>query len=153
MDKQFEISVFTRTTMLNILESRSYDDLVKIPVHFRNSMFWNIAHLLVTQQLLCYRMSGLDLKIDEGFVNRYGKGSEATENVDVSDIAYVKQHLLLAMKQTQKDYEQGLFKNFKPYMTSTGVELQSIEDAIGFNAFHDGIHLGVVLSQMKIVKP
>ena len=133
------------------MEKRSYEELVKIPVNFKNSIFWNIAHLLVTQQLLCYKLSGLDLKIDDKMVNKYGKGAEATEDVDESDIQYVKDHLSSAMEQTKRDYEKGIFKDFKPYMTSTGIELKDIEDAISFSGFHDGIHLGIVLSQTKII--
>ncbi|MEL4456887.1 DinB family protein [Lutimonas vermicola] len=151
MEKLFETALFTRTSMLNILENKSFEELVTIPVHFRNSVFWNIAHVLVTQQLLCYRLSGLDLKIREDMVTKYGKGSLATENIDESDIRYVKEELVNAMKNTFVDYNNGMFKHFKPYMTSAGIELKSIDDAFGFSTFHDGIHLGVVLSLMKIV--
>lgn len=151
MEKLFETALFTRSTMLNILEKKPYEELVKIPENFRNSIFWNIAHLLVTQQLLCYKLTGLEIRIEQDMVSKYGKGSIATENIQKSDIQYVKDHLLAAMKETQKDYDKGLFKEFKAYMTSTGIELKSIEDAINFSAYHDGIHLGIVLSLMKIV--
>ncbi len=151
MEKLFETALFTRTSMLNIMENKSYDELVKIPSNFRNSIFWNIAHVLVTQQLLCYRLSGLDITIKEGMVSKYGKGSLATENIEESDILYVKKELVVAMRNVQEDYKKGRFKNFKPYMTSTGIELKSIDDAFSFSTFHDGIHLGVVLSLMKIV--
>jgi len=151
MEKLFKTALFTRSSLLNILEKKSDKELLKIPENFRNSIFWNIAHLLVTQQLLCYKLSGLEIKIDEAMVSKYGKGSIATEDVTADDIQYVKEHLLDAMKATQIDYDKGLFKDFNSYMTSTGIELKSIEDAISFSAFHDGIHLGVVLSLMKIV--
>ena len=151
MEKVFEASLFTRASFLKIMESRSYSELVKIPENFNNSIFWNIAHVLVTQQLLCYRLSGLDIKIDEDMVKKYGKGATATEKIDESDISYVKSHLLSAMNQTQKDYNQNLFKAYKPYMTSTGIELKNINDAVSFSGFHDGIHLGIVLSIMKLV--
>ena len=151
MDKIFETALFTRASMLNIMESKSYGELVKIPTNFRNSIFWNIAHVLVTQQLLCYRLCGLDIKIDEAMVNKYGKGATAVEEVERSDIEYVKEHLIEAMKTTQEDYKNGYFKGYKPYMTSTGIELGDIEEALVFSTFHDGIHLGVVLSLMKIV--
>ena len=151
MDKLFETAVFTRSSMLKIIENKSYKELVKIPENFNNSIFWNIAHLMVTQQLLCYRMSGRELLIDEAMVSKYGKGSIATEDVKESDIQYVKDHLLMVIKASKKDYEKGILNNFNPYMTSTGIELKSIEDAIIFNGFHDGIHVGVVLSLMKIV--
>ena len=151
MEKLFETALFTRRSMVNILEKKSYEELVIIPENFNNSIFWNIAHLLVTQQLLCYRLSGLEIRIDEDMVKKYGKGSIAVEDVKESDIQYVKGHLLAAMKETQKDFNDGLFVDFKPYMTSTGLELKSIEDAVSFSAYHDGIHLGIILSLLKIV--
>lgn len=151
MEKLFETALFTRRSLLKILESKTYEELVAIPENFRNSIFWNIAHLLVTQQLLCYKLSGLEIKIDKDLVIKYGKGAVATKEVDNSDIQYVKSHLVAAMEETRKDYQNGVFNEFSPYMTSTGIELKSIEDVLGFNALHDGIHLGVVLSLMKVV--
>ena len=151
MEKIFETALFTRASMLNILDRKSYEELVRIPSNFRNSIFWNIAHVLVTQQLLCYRLCGLDIKIDEAMVEKYGKGSVAVEEVNILDINYVKEQLVNAMKNTQEDYKNGIFREYKPYMTSTGIELGDIEEALVFSAFHDGIHLGVILSLMKIV--
>lgn len=151
MEKLFETALFTRSSLLKVLDSKQYDELVKIPENFKNSIFWNIAHLLVTQQLLCYRLSGQEIKIDNDMVDKYGKGAMATEEVDIKDIQYVKDHLIKATQELEKDYHNGLFVNFKSYMTSTGIELTSVEDAVSFSALHDGIHLGVVLSLLKIV--
>ena len=151
MDKLFDTAIFTRKSLLKIMETRSYEKLVKIPHGFRNSIFWNIAHLLVTQQLLCYRLSGLDLTIDEEMVSKYGKGAIATSKVSKDDIDYVRANLLILAEKLKEDYENGKFENYKPYMTSTNIELCDIQDALTFSNFHDGIHLGVVLSIMKIV--
>ncbi|MCP4884915.1 MAG: DinB family protein [Flavobacteriales bacterium] len=151
MEKLFKTASFTRSTLVKIMEKRSNEELLKIPENYNNSIFWNIAHLLVTQQLICYKLSGLKIKIDESMVSKYGKGSIATEDTDVADIQYVKNHILDLSQEIEHDYDKGLFKDFNPYMTSTGIELRSIEDAISFGAFHDGIHLGVILSLMKIV--
>lgn len=151
MEKLFETALFTRSSMLRILESKSYEELVKIPDNFKNSIFWNIAHVLVTQQLLCYKLCGLDLKIEESMVEKYGKGTLAFEEVERSDIEYVKNHLENATLHLREDYKNDVFKDYKPYLTSTGIELKSIEDALTFSTFHDGIHLGVILSLMKIV--
>ncbi len=151
MDKLFETAIFTRKTLLKIMEDRTYEDLVKIPENHRNSIFWNIAHLLVTQHLLCYGLSGLDLQIDQAMVNKYGKGTVASEEVPEEDISYVKDHLVKMVLKTQSDYKAGLFTDYKTYMTSANIELSKIEEALAFSAYHDGIHLGVILSIMKTV--
>ena len=150
MEKIFETAFFTRKTLLKIMESRNFENLIRIPAGFNNSIFWNIAHLLVTQQLLCYKLSGLDLMIDEDMVSRYGKGAVATAEVSIEDIEYVKNNLLKMTINLKEDYTKESFKQFKPYMTSTGIELLDIDDALKFSGFHDGIHLGIVLSLMKI---
>ena len=81
MEKLFETAVFTRKSLLRIMDSLTEEQVLRIPDSHRNSIFWNIAHLMVTQQLLTYRLSGVPLEIEESFVERYGKGSEATEEV------------------------------------------------------------------------
>ena len=63
----------------------------------------------------------------------------------------LKHHLIPVMEKTKKDFKNGLFKKYTPYHTSVDISLNNIEDALQFNAFHDGIHLGVILSLKKIV--
>lgn len=152
MNKLFETALFTRNTLLQTLESMTTEEMLKIPERHRNSVFWNVAHLMVTQQLLFYRLSGLPLHIDEGFVERYGKGSRATEKVSAEDIQFVREKIVPLCEKAQQDFKNGLFRSYKPYMTSTGIELASIDEALQFSAFHDGIHLGVVLSLKKLVQ-
>ena len=152
MHKLFETAVFTRKSLLGILDAMSVEQMLRIPEPHRNSVFWNVAHLMVTQQLLFYRLSGLPLRIEEGWVERYGKGSTASEQVSAQDIDFVRKNIVSLCEQAQQDFEKGLFKSYKSYMTSTGIELTSLEEALEFSAFHDGIHLGVVLSLKKLVE-
>ena len=151
MLKYFEEALFTRQTLMKFLESFSVEELNRVPPQFNNSIFWNIAHLLVTPQLICYRRSGLDLQIDEALVKKYAKGTKPDGEAEVNEIDIVKRHLVSSAQRIEKDYKDGLFQNYEPYMTSTGIELTTIEDALRFSTFHDGIHLGVILSLKKLV--
>ena len=49
------------------------------------------------------------------------------------------------------DYEAGKFTAFHPYKTATGVELNSFEDGATFNFIHEGLHLGVIFAQKKLI--
>ena len=151
MDKIFETAIFTRKSLVKILDGMSEESMLKIPETHRNSVFWNVAHLMVTQQLLAYKLSGLPLNIEDSFVERYMKGSVATEAVATEDIIFVKENLVSLSEKVEQDFNAGLFKSYGAYMTSTGIELTSIEGAMKFSSFHDGIHLGVVLSLKKLV--
>ncbi|PHR73632.1 MAG: hypothetical protein COA67_02585 [Lutibacter sp.] len=147
----FQVTAFNRTTLLYFLENLSTEQLFTIPKGFKNNIIWNIAHILITEQMLTYSLSGLDLPVDTKFVKLYGKGSIPTGEISKEEVEEVKTQLIPAVKQTKIDYEKGMFENFKEYPTSTGITLKNIDDAIAFNAFHEGIHLGMILSIKKIV--
>ena len=151
MDKIFETALFNRKALIHYLDSMSHEQLIAIPENFNNSMIWNIGHILVTQQLLTYKLSGLPLKINTELVEKYAKGSKATQNVSEAEVLDIKNNLISAVLQTQEDYNKGVFKNYEPYLTSLDISLDSIDDALKFNAFHDGIHLGILMSLKKVV--
>jgi len=151
MDKIFETAIFNRNAMVSFLDKMTHEQLVKIPENFNNSIFWNIAHILVTHQLLTYKLSGLPITIDKNLVEKYTKGSTPTSNVSVEEVAYVKNNLVSSVLKVQEDYKNGVFKNYTPYPTSVGISLNSIEESLQFMCFHDGIHLGIILSLKKVV--
>ena len=151
MDLIFETSLFNRKVLRDLLEDLSFEQLTKIPENFNNSIFWNIAHILVTQQLLIYEFSGLPKKINDEIIKKFRKGTKATTDISLEEINYVKDHLVPVMEKTKEDFKNGLFKKYTPYHTSVGINLNNIKEALQFNAFHDGIHLGVILSLKKIV--
>ena len=151
MDKIFEATHFNRNKLNSILENFNKEQLNFIPKGFNNSMIWNMGHVLVTEQLLVYKLSGLPLNIDERIVPLLAKGTMPLEPFSVEQIRYIKENLIRTVDQTKKDYNSGLFKSFQSYPTSTGVVLNTVEDALQFNAFHEGIHLGVILSLIKLV--
>ena len=147
----FQTATFTRTTILKILDDLSLEQLSFIPKGFKNNLLWNIAHILVTEQLLTYKVSSLEMLIDEKFVSLYGKGSTPKNNYTQEEVNEIKKELIPVIKQTEKDYNNGVFKTFTSYPTSVGITLNNIEDALQFNSFHEGIHLGIILSIKKLV--
>ncbi|MCK5867494.1 MAG: DinB family protein [Mycoplasmataceae bacterium] len=151
MNLIFETGLFNRKVLKNLLDELNYDQLTNIPDNFNNSIFWNIAHVLVTQQLLVYGLSGLPMLIGDKIVEKYRKGTKATTNISKEEIDYVKKNLISTLERTQKDFQNSVFKKYNPYHTSVNITLNNIDDALKFNAFHDGIHLGVILSLKKIV--
>ena len=53
------------------------------------------------------------------------------------------------LNQTEVDYNARAFKNYKEYTVSTGSTLISVDEALVFNNFHEGIHLGYILALIK----
>jgi hypothetical protein len=151
MQNQINTLLQTRKFLLKITESLTNEQLNKIPEGFKNNIAWNIAHLVVTQQLLCYKLSGLKCLVSEEMITNYQKGSVPNHQVSKEEFDTIKKLFLELPVQLEKDYSMGVFKNYNTYTTSIGVTLNSIDEAIPFNLYHEGIHLGVVLQLLKFI--
>jgi len=151
MKNQLEITLQNRKNLRAILENTAKEDLLKIPKGFRNNIWWNIAHVVVTQQLLVYKFSGLQLLIPEALVDKFKKGSVPDGAATDEEIKIISELLTSTILQTLEDYEAGLFKNYNEYTTSAKVTLRSAQDATDFNIFHEGIHLGSILALRKVL--
>jgi hypothetical protein len=149
MQWTFDILEKNRKLMASFLDKFSVEQLNTVPEGFNNNIIWNIAHLVATQQLLTYKLSGLPMRVDEAFVEAYRKGTKANGMVSAEDIATIKSMLFSSVEQTKEDYNNGVFKSYNAYTTSTGSTLTSFEDAMAFNNYHEGIHLGYILAMKK----
>ena len=147
----FQSANFTRTSLLNLLNELTLKQLIFIPDGFKNHILWNITHILVTEQLLTYRLSNLKINMDEKFVELYGKGSTPKLSITQNEVNEIKEKLIPLIKQTEIDYKNGVFKKYTSYPTSVGISLNNIDDALQFNSFHEGIHLGIILSIKKLL--
>jgi len=151
MTNQFYIQKENRKILITFLDKYFDRQLNKIPKGFKNNLIWNIAHLLVTQQLLTYALAGLDCLVSKEMIKKFEKGSFPQISINRDEINTIKAQLITVIEKTEKDYNNGLFSNFNPYTTSLGNTLDTIEDAIQFATFHEGIHLGIILSIQKLV--
>jgi len=66
-----EVLSNTRKFYNKFLEKTSLDDLNKIPQGFNNNIIWNIGHIVVTQQLLAYKLSGLPMMVSDSMIAKY----------------------------------------------------------------------------------
>lgn len=151
IDKSIDIVRTTRKNFLQLLDGLSIDALNKIPDGFNNNIIWNFAHIIVSQQILCYKLAGLPLKIDEIYISKYSKGTKPEAFVDENEIAFFKEKSVQFLDELVIDIENGLFNNYNAYMTSFGVELTSIDDAVKFLPTHEGLHLGYSMALKRIV--
>lgn len=151
MKNQFHITLQNRKLLYNFLKKTPREALLKIPEGYRNNIWWNIAHVVVTQQLLVYKMSNLPMRVSDELVNKFRKGTVPDGTATDEEIEEIQGFLFSTVEWAQEDYEKGIFKEFNEYTTSLNVTLKSVEDSIEFNVFHEGLHLGVILSLQKVL--
>ncbi|WP_281227480.1 DinB family protein [Flavobacterium aquiphilum] len=151
MQDTFEVARTARRMLNSYFENYSLEQLNKIPEGFNNSLFWNIAHVVVTQQLLVYKLSGLPMAVSDELVEKYRKGTKPEQDATQEEVDLIKSLVFNTVDQLEADYNNGVFKNYQEYPTSTGFILKSAKGAIDFNNFHEGLHLGVLMSIRKYV--
>lgn len=151
MKNQFNILKSNRELILKIADHYSLEQLNTVPDGFKNNLVWNMAHLVVTQQLLVYRMSNLPTLVSDEMIEKYKKGTKTESVVEQAEYDAIKELMLSTVTQTQLDFEKGLFQSYNEYTTSTGFVIQSAADAMEFNSYHEGIHLGYILAMKKLV--
>ena len=151
MKIEFDILKKSRKLILKIIEDLTIEQLNNIPVGFNNNIVWNIAHLVVTQQLLCYHFSGLEMMVSEELVTLFRKGTVPQNIVSKEDFESYKNLFIELPIQLERDYKNDVFKKYKEYNTSLNVKIADIDFAIDFNNYHEGIHLGIILGIIKLV--
>jgi predicted transcriptional regulator len=145
----FDICLKNRKILEGFLNQFTLEELNKVPEGFSNNIIWNIAHVIVTQQLLVYRNSDLPMFVSDNMVDKYKKGTKAEVEVSQAEIEEIKSLLFSSLEKLVEDYNNGLFKNYNEYTVSTKSTLTNAEEALEFNNFHEGIHLGYILALKK----
>jgi len=151
LEKIFDITLQNRKILYKILKRTPPELLFEIPEGYRNNIWWNIAHIVATQQILVYKFSNLPARIDDSLVQKFRKGTLPDISPTDEELDHIAAFLLSTAEWAQEDYENGVFKEYNEYKTSTKVILRNVEDALSYNLYHEGLHLGVILSLEKIL--
>ena len=151
MNKVFDIILKPRTGLVKLVESLSIGQLNEVPPGFNNNIIWNVGHLVATQQGICYKRAGLDLKIDESIFLAYKAESRPERFIDKNEAENVCGLLISTIEQFEIDYNNNLFTNYTPWTTRYGVELSNIDQVINFLPFHEGLHFGTIGAMKRLI--
>lgn len=141
----------SRRIYASLFDQYNLEQLNTIPAGFNNNLIWNIGHVVAAQQGLVYRSSNLPMYISDDFFNRYKPGSKPTAAVTQQEAEEIKQLLTSLIDQTEADLANNIFQSFNERMTGTGFYLRNLQDAFAFNNYHEGLHLGYIMSLRKFI--
>lgn len=141
----------SRKLYLNFFDNYNLDQLNLTPPKFNNNLIWNIGHIVAAQQSLVYRTSNLPMNIPDEFFEKYKPGTRPGEPVSQHGVDEIKSLLISMVDQTEADLSNGKFVSFTERTTITGFHLGSLQDALAFNNYHEGLHLGYMKSIARFV--
>ena len=148
---ELEILKATRKNIIDLISGHSLDQLNIIPTGFNNNLMWNFGHVIATQQLLIYNLSGLKMYADNDLIKAYRKGSRPTAFIEKAEYDEIMELAMSTVEDLEKDYQDELFQEYKIYTTSYNITLSTVEQAISFNNVHEALHLGTCLALRKFV--
>lgn len=149
MQHVLETTIKSRKMILEFIQKYTLEQLNAIPSGYNNNLIWNIGHIIVAQQVLVYKLSGLPMMISDEMVEKYKNGSKPEQNVTQAELGEISKLLLDTVNKTSTDYTGKIFKEYNQYTTSIGFDLKDVEGAMVYNNFHEGLHLGIMMSIRK----
>ena len=153
---QFQLSLFqwTRTNILDLLNSLDLNQVNAIPTGFNNNIIWNGGHIYVSQQFLHYKLCNLPMHLTAELFERYKSGSSPQGNVDQQGFDEIKSLLRASTQQTISDYNVGLFATYEPFRGEYGsvkYHFTTFKESFKYNNIHETLHLGFMRSIKKVV--
>lgn len=151
MSYAIDILKATRANINKSIDGFTLDQLNYIPEGFNNNLMWHYGHIVITQQLLCYKLAGLATSASDELIAKYKKGSKPDGPATQAEFDWLKAEMTNAIERLEADLAAGIFKNYKSYTTSYNMTLTSINEAVEFNNTHEAMHFGNILSMKKLV--
>lgn len=151
MHQALDITAQSRKVLEGYLQNYSLEQLNKVPDGFSNNLIWNIAHIIVVQQLLTYKLSGLPTMVSEEMISKYQKGTRPEADVTQNEVDEIRSLLSETINQTKVDLNNQVFKNYHEFTNNLGFALRNIEDALAYNNYHEAMHTGMMMSIRKFV--
>jgi hypothetical protein len=141
----------TRTFLFNIIQDVSTEQLNVIPAGFSNNLVWHLGHMIAAQQGICYLRAGLPPAVAGSYLELYKSGTKPLKPVSEEDVEEIKSTFFSSLDQLEKDVDDNLFATYSAWTTRYGVEITSIEDALQFLLFHEGLHSGYITYMKRLV--
>lgn len=151
MQQTFDITKTSRKVLSQFLENHTLEQLNKIPEGFSNNLIWNIAHIVVVQQMLVYKLSGLPMMASDEMIEKYKRGTKPERDVTQAEVDEIKALLFETIQQTELDYAAKIFKNYQEFTTMSGYTIKKAEDALSFNYYHEAVHTGIMMGIRKFI--
>lgn len=148
MDLPLPFTTFriTREHTRRELDGVDRNALFVIPEGRDDNILWNAGHLLCSLSRLTYVFSGYPLPIPEPYLGMFGKGTNARAwagNPDAEEVLGYFDQLPL---QIEADFREGKFNEYKSLQITPNFAINSVPEAIAFHCFHEGLHLGKILT-------
>ncbi|MFD0748732.1 DinB family protein [Mucilaginibacter calamicampi] len=151
MEFLLEIAKHTRLNFIKLMDGLTIEQLNVIPQGYNNNIAWNFAHIVASQQTLCYVKGNAPTRIPLEMITKYQKGTSPEGFITEEELNYYKDKAFTLLDDMKADVNAGIFGKYDEITTSFGVTLSSVNDGLTYFVTHDNLHYGYALSLRRAV--
>ncbi|MBW7454692.1 DinB family protein [Paenibacillus sepulcri] len=144
----FNQLAFVRGQTLKLMEGVTEETADRVPEGFRNTIRWNLGHIYVVLERFALQHMGLPQHLPEGFKEQFEYGTSPLNTPADANVPTLPE-LEALLKEQQERIREVLGdrlseKIVPPYTTSSGMTLETPQQFLSFNLYHEGMHLSVI---------
>lgn len=139
---------FVRQLNINLAKSVNEAEALQIIEGHNNHILWNLGHLYVVLEKFTFGWLGEEANRLDELTPYFGNGSNPKdwdEKVpNLKEMIELLENQLVRIETELSERTKEVYK--KPYVTSSGFQLDSVEELMSFSLYHEGMHLGIMKS-------
>lgn len=143
-----------RNTIRKNVNSKSDEELLKVPAGLSNNLLWNLGHVVRTMDFLILKLAGEERYFPADLDPYFAKDSSPADWKTTDGLIQKIKEADLACAEKMKTFLKAADpqrKHPEPYQTSMGVTLATIKDSFDYNLIHECIHLGQIQLYNKLI--
>ncbi|XEC94920.1 DinB family protein [Paenibacillus tarimensis] len=144
----FKQMTFVRSQTLKLMGRVTEEAVDRVPAGFRNTIRWQFGHIYYVLERLTFQPIGLSPHLPQGFKEQFDNGTSPLnipESVAVPSLQELEILLKDQVERVRAVLEHRLTERVSsPYTIPAGLTLETPEQFLSFNLFHEGMHLSVI---------
>jgi len=144
----FNQLAYIRGQLFKAMDGVTEETADLIPEGFRNSIRWQLGHIYVIAERFAFQYVGLPLHLPEGYKEWFENGTSPL-HAPASRVYPSLQDLKTLLVDQQDRMLEALndrmqTKIVPSYTTSGGMTLETPEQFLSFDLYHEGMHFSVI---------
>ncbi|MFX3635633.1 MAG: DinB family protein [Candidatus Pristimantibacillus sp.] len=139
---------FVRGQTLKAMEGVTEEIADQIPEGFRNSLRWHFGHIYVVLERFAFHFIGIPQHLPEGFKEQFENGTSplvTPASIPAPSLEELKSLLQEQVGRIREALAHRMHEKIDPpYITSAGMILDTPEQFLSFNLYHEGMHFGII---------
>jgi uncharacterized damage-inducible protein DinB len=142
---------------LDMVRQRTFQQLEGIteetaditPHGYRNTMRWNLGHILTVQENLCFKLAGHPFELPETYPDFFASGTKPADwQTEPPSLETLKAQLTEQSLRIKQKLSERLDE--KPPAPFRGID--TVGGMITFSLYHEGLHTGYMMAMRKTLQ-